>query len=143
MTDNTQIQLAPAAGAGVGKLVADELLADPGFVPAMKAAFMGALRAEVHYYDREAKEWCSRPDDRIRLQAVMGCLAHMEGEPIKRVVHEHLSNSGVLDVAGALRESPALVEAVQREIEKAQWRTSGFQPHKRPRKVEPATLDVD
>ncbi len=118
-------QLAPAAGAGIGKLIADALLADPDFIPLMKAAFIGALGAEIHFFDKAAGGWQSRPDYRIRLQAVMGCLAHMEGEPVKRIIHQHLGGGPTIDPLAAMQDSPALREAVRRTLEKAEWRQSG------------------
>lgn len=51
-----------------------------------------------------------------------GLLAHMEGEPIKRIIHQHLGAGGEQpDFVKALRESPALLTAMKREIEKAEW----------------------
>ena len=137
----TSVQLAPAAGAGIGKLIADALLADPEFIPLMKAAFVGALKAEIHFYDRESKSWESRPDDRIRLQAVMGCLAHMEGEPVKRIIHQHMTN-GVIDPLAALKESPAAREAMRRLLEKAEWRHSGQSESKRPKTAQPVDVEL-
>lgn len=136
VTDTNSIQLAPAAGAGIGKLVADELLKDPEFIPLMKAAFLGALRAEIHFYDRESKSWESRPDERIRLQAVMGCLAHMEGEPVKRIIHQHLGGQGEVNPLAALEASPALRDAARRMLEKSEFKT------RKQRKVEPADVDA-
>ncbi len=116
------MQLAPAAGAGIGKLIADALLAMPDFIPLMRDAFVGGLQAQIHYYDRGAKEWCSRPDERTRLQAATLCLAHMEGEPIKRIIHQHLGASGEIDLLAAVRESPQLQDQLGALLEKAKFR---------------------
>ena len=129
-------QLAPAAGAGIGKLIAEALLADPEFIPLMKAAFIGALGAEIHFFDKAGGGWQSRPDYRIRLQAVMGCLAHMEGEPVKRIIHQFLGGQGKVDPLAALRESPALREAAADMLQKADWKTSGRQAYKKPKPAE-------
>lgn len=117
-----QAQLAPAAGAGVGKLFADALLADPEFLPALKAAAMDGLRANRSYYDGAQKRVVTEPDARVRIQSVALLLAHMEGEPIKRVVHQHLGSTEGVDVLGALRDSPALQTAMERALEKARFR---------------------
>lgn len=138
------IQLAPAAGVGIGKLIADALLSDPDFIPRMKEAFMGALVAEIHFFDKAGGGWQSRPDYRIRLQAVMGCLAHMEGEPVKRIIHQHLGGTGEIDPLAAMQDSPALREAVERTLAKAKWRESGRRGNgKNAKPVEPASMDID
>lgn len=135
-------QLAPAAGAGIGKLLADNLLARPGFIEAMADVIDGAIRANSRHWDREAREFIVEPDFKIRLQAFFGIVAHMEGEPIKRVFHAHVGATGA-DPLAALQESPALRDAARRLLEKADWRTSGRQEHKRPEKSAPAVLEVD
>jgi hypothetical protein len=66
-----------------------------------------------------------------------GLLAHMEGEPVKRIIHQHLGADGKLDIRGALQDSPELASAVAAELEKARWRHSGRQDHKRPKKAQP------
>ncbi len=52
-------------------------------------------------------------------------MAHMEGEPVKRIIHQHLGADGKLDLRGALQDSPELAAAVAAELEKATWRKSG------------------
>lgn len=119
-----EISLAPAAGSGVGRQFADALLADPDFLPLMKAALIGALRATVHVWDKDKRAWSDLPDFKTRLQALFGALAHMEGEPIKRIIHQHLG-AGVTktDLVAALQESPALAEAVERTLANARHHT--------------------
>lgn len=135
--------LAPAAGAGVGKLLADLLLADPGFIPLMRKTALDCLEAmSPRRWDKETETWINDPDFRIRAQMFFGLLAHMEGEPIKRIIHQHLGGSGAVDPLAALQESPELREAAKRMLEKAEWRHSGKGEHKRPKKVQPETLDV-
>lgn len=138
------MQLAPAAGAGVGKLLADRLLSRPDFIDTLEAVAIRALAAETRRWDPQAKDWCVEPDMRIQSQMFFGLLAHMEGEPIKRIIHQHLGGDGTVDPLGALRDSPALQAAVERTLEKAKWRTSGRQAHKRPKAAsEVAVLDVE
>ncbi len=71
---------------------------------------------------------------RIRVQTLALLLAHMEGEPVKRIIHQHLGGEGKIDVGGALANSPELARAVERELQKANWKHSGRQAHKRPAK---------
>lgn len=115
------ISLAPAAGAGIGKLLADCLLADPTFVTDLVAAFRNGLKATRSFYVKD-EGMHSEPDAKTQLQAAALVLAHMEGEPVKRIIHQHLGAGGQLDIMGALRESPALLAAAEREIEKAKWK---------------------
>lgn len=134
------MSLAPAAGAGIGKLLADRLLADPTFIDAMVDAVMNGLRATRSFWvkgDGGKGELQTEPDSKTQLQAFSLVLAHMEGEPIKRVIHQHLGGGAQLDVLGALRESPALQEAMERELAKAKWKGG-----KKPKKVEaPAGIE--
>lgn len=119
------VTLAPAAGSGIGKLIADSLLSQPDFVPLLTGAFMDALQAKSGYRDKATGEWIDIPDYKTRLSACMGILAHMEGEPIKRIIHQHLGGSGAVDPLAALQESPALREAARRLLEKSEWKTGG------------------
>jgi hypothetical protein len=135
-------QLAPAAGAGIGKMLAEDLLARPGFIREMADVIAGAIRANTRHWDRDAKEFIVEPDHKIRLQAFFGIVAHMEGEPIKRIIHQHLGGSGTVDPLAALQESPALRDAAKKLLEKAEWRHSGHKPSKRPVKAAEA-LEVD
>lgn len=132
--ENTEIQLAPAAGAGVGKLLADALLADPDFLPSMKKALMGGLKATRSYYDKSQGGSVTEADSRVQVQTVALLLAHMEGEPIKRIVHQHLGGGPEgMDPTAALRDSPALADAVERALANARFRTKG----KASKRVEP------
>jgi len=140
----TDVILAPAAGSGIGKMLAEALLADPEFMPAMKAACMGGLKATRTWWDKSSRSMQSEPDSRVQVQTVALLLAHMEGEPIKRIIHQHLGGDGSgIDPLAALRDSPALLAAVKREVEKAEWRSSGRNGKKRdPQPVEAADIEV-
>lgn len=135
--------LAPAAGAGIGKLIADRLLADPEFMQLMQDAITNALRATVRHWDREAKRFEVDPDFKTQLSAFSLVMAHMEGEPVKRIIHQHLGGAGAPDPLEALRESPALRDAAKALLEKAEWRTSGQKAHKKPKKAEPAAIEPE
>lgn len=133
---DTSLSLAPAAGAGIGKKVADALLAQADFVECMVGALSNGLKATRSFYVKDAGMQ-TEPDFKVQLQAAALILAHMEGEPVKRIIHQHLGTGGKLDVQEAIRESPELAAAVQGVLEKAKWRTSGNQAHKRPKKADP------
>lgn len=124
--ENT-LSLAPAAGSGMGKIVAAELLTLDA-PKKVAAALNRGLTAERSVWISEGKgqgHWQSEPDTRSQLQAAALILAHMEGEPVKRVIHQHIGANGALDLGAALRESPELVALVERELDKANWRKSG------------------
>lgn len=141
-TISEQVSLAPMAGAGIGKMLADELLKDPEFVPLMRSVALGCLRAVTHRFIMERKETIEVPDFKIQAQMFFGLLAHMEGEPVKRIIHQHLGGSGAIDPLSALQESPALREAAKRLIEKSEWRTSGNKASKRPKSVEQEAAEI-
>ncbi len=131
--------LAPAAGAGIGKLLAEKLLADPEFVPLMLAAAKNGLKASRSFWAKTGAngggEIISEPDARTQVQTFALLLAHMEGEPIKRVIHQYLGGGGdAIDPLAALQASPELLAAAQTMIEKARWRHEGQAAHKRPTK---------
>ncbi len=119
-----QLTLAPAAGEGIMREVAKILLARPDFIKDMADALHNALHATRRTWDSASKEWVEEPDTRSQLQAFFGCVCHMEGEPIKRVFHQHTSD-GKVDPQTLLQESPATLEAMERLIAKAKWRQSG------------------
>jgi hypothetical protein len=120
--------LAPMAGAGIGKLLADGLLGDPGFVALMRTTALDCLNAMAPArWDKAGNDgkgaWVRDPDMRIRAQMFFGLLAHMEGEPVKRIIHQHLGGAGTVDPLAALQESPELREAARRLMEKAEFKT--------------------
>lgn len=130
--------LAPGAGSGVGKLVAAELLGRDGIIKKLADAFEAGLTATRRTWDSGAKQWVEEADTRSQLQAAFGLLAHMEGEPIKRVIHEF--RKGGVDPTEAL-SSPAAIEAAERMI-------AGAKAHARKvasqaKRVEPVTVDVE
>ncbi len=137
--------LSPAAGAGIGKVLADALTSDKEFLPLMIDAAKDGLKAERSFWVKDGMSGRleTEPDMRIRTQTLFGLLAHMEGEPIKRIIHQHLGAGGTVDPLAALQASPELRAAARRELEKAEWRTSGKQDHKRPKKAAPTLPDVE
>lgn len=143
MGADSTLTLAPAAGAGVGKLLADTLLARPDFVQSLADAVMDGLTATRSYYDGAAKRHVTEPDARVRIQSVALVLSHMEGEPIKRIVHQHIGPEGGIDVLGALRDSPALQSAMERALEKARFRERPNRGRKAEKTVEAVEVDFE
>lgn len=139
------ITLAPAAGTGIGKVVADELLArDIGkkLADTLERGLTATTKRWVQTGKGEGY-MDEQPDTRSQLQAALGIMAHMVGEPIKRILHHHTGAGGKLDLAGALQESPELAQAVEKELQKARWKHSGHQAHKRPTKRAEVVEDAE
>ena len=124
---NTKISLAPGAGAGIGKAIADELLKQPGFIDLMRQTAIEGLKAANKRWNIATKQMDVEPDWKVRAQWFFGLLAQMEGDPIKRIVHQHLG-TGAIDPVGAMQDSPALVAAVERALENAKFRTRRQKP---------------
>ncbi len=137
-----ELVLAPGAGSGFGKLVADELLKREGFAKKLADALENGLVAVRRTWDSGLKQWIEEPDTRSQLQAAFGIMAHMEGEPVKRIIHQHLGGEGKIDVDKAVQDSPELAAAVERVLQKSKWKHSGHQSHKKPKPVakQPAEL---
>jgi len=134
--ENTQITLAPQAGAGLGKILFDRLLAESDFIDLMVQAARDGLKAmSPRRWDKESQTWIADPDAKTRVQTLFGLIAQAEGDPVKRVIHQHLAQAGA-DPLTALQESPELREAARKMLANAEWKHSGTQAHKRPKKVE-------
>ncbi len=128
--ENSNMQLAPAAGAGIGKAIADALLAKPGFIDRMAAVIDRALVAKKQRWDRESKSFVEEDDSRIQLDAFFGVVAHMEGEPIKRIIHQHTGKGAGVDLVDYLQTSPAALDAVERIVSNAKFKTRNQKPVK-------------
>lgn len=140
MAQTETLSLAPAAGSGIGKLVFDALLADPQFIPLMVQAALGGLSATTSFYNPATREVIEKVDFKTRLQTWLALTAHAEGEPVKRIIHQHFGGEGRIDPGAALADSPELAAAVERELQKARWKHSGRQDHKKPKRAQPAEL---
>lgn len=146
MHANSEISLTPGAGSGIGKLFFEKLLAYPGFLDMLSQAAVDGLQAMTPpRWDKEANDgkggWSSVPDYRVRVQTLFGLMAQAEGDPIKRVIHQHTGAAGAFDPLAALRDSPALLDAAERLLTKAKWRDR----HQAAKRAEPAapTLDAE
>lgn len=134
----SQLALAPAAGSGIGRAFAEGLAARPDFVPSLVAAAIDGLKATRSYWSKAEDRHVTEPDYRTQLQAVALILANLEGEPVKRVVHQHLhTGNGGLDVTEALADSDAMREAMRRELQKADVRA-----RKKGRRPDPAPAEI-
>ena len=83
---------------------------------------MGGLKAQRSFWDKNSGGIISEPDHRVQIQALALLLAHMEGEPVKRIIHQHLGGDGQIDLGAALRDSPALQAAIERQLENARFK---------------------
>lgn len=126
-------QLAPAAGSGIGKSLADDLLTDPQFLPLMAKTARECLNATSQRWDKDAKCWQDVPDWRTRAQMFFGLLAHMEGEPVKRILHHHTGDAGTTEegLKDALKGSAALRDAARRMLDNAEHHTKKPARHER------------
>ena len=141
MPDQESITLAPAAGAGIGKKVAEKLLADEGFIQDLVDAFRDGLKACTVVYQKGNPVGVQISDQKTRLATAMAVLAHMEGEPIKRIIHQHLGSamgSAEETLEKAAEQSPALRRRLLNLLQRAE-----LAPPKQvgPAKVEPVDID--
>lgn len=137
-TDQAQV-LAPAAGSGVGKVIADSLIKQPDFLADMIQSARDGLRAmSPRRWDKDTETWIQDPDYRVRVQTFFGLLAHMEGDPVKRIIHEVRKGAGG-SPDELLAESPAAIEAAKRIVAgaEARRRKAGL------KKAEPVEVDVE
>ena len=125
----------PGAGSGIGPALAQHLLARPDFIDLMAAAFFDALNAQQFFYDKHAKEWHGEPDYKTRLAATLAVLAHMEGEPIKRIHHQITARTGAPgrseeeSLVAQLTQSPALRRKVEQSLRKATALAEAVEPN--------------
>jgi hypothetical protein len=119
--NNAILALAPAAGTGIGKELAARLLKREDFMRLLEDAAVAALTAMQNpRWNPVAKQWePSQPDAKTRLGALLGLMAQLEGEPVRRIVHQHLGGGGVLDLHTVLKDSPELREVLARELQNA------------------------
>jgi hypothetical protein len=112
--------LAPGAGGGIGRKIAERLLSRPDWLDLMETALVNALSAQMRYYDNATKKHVVMQDAKTQLNAVLGIWSHLEGDPIKRVIHQHFDRAGVDgNLSNLLAESPQLREELAKELAKA------------------------
>jgi hypothetical protein len=135
---STDLATAPTASPQTSQLWANVMSAAlklrPDFADLMAQALVDALKAESWFYDKAQKGIVHRPDTRSRLDAIKLVMAYAEGLPLQRIF-EHKISERRDSLADALRDSPETLEAVKREVEKAEFRT-------RKRKVEPVEIEL-
>lgn len=107
---------------GIWSLVMVELMKDEGLPAQIAATLKANLSAKRSIFDRATKTWESEPDARAQLDAIKLLLAYSEGMPLQRVLEHHI-NETRRSLTDELRDSPALLEAMKAEIEKAEFRT--------------------
>lgn len=121
-------QLAPSAGTGIGKLWADVLLRDPtAFAEAMCGVVERGFKAKKRVWDAGAKDWSEEEDCKTQIATLALVLSHLEGDPIKRIVHQHLG-IGPTDPVSAIRENPALAAGLEKALANAKFRDRKRKP---------------
>lgn len=130
--------MAPGAGSGIGKKIADNLLARPGFVDRLCDALDHALTSTLRRWDKDAKDWSIEQDTRCQLQAAFGILAHMEGEPVKRILHAQISAGK--DPTDMLFQSPELVASLERRLDQAKRHHAG-PGYRKPKQVQAVAVE--
>ena len=131
MTENERSQLeaihalAPAAGSGVGAALAQRFFARPDWLDKLEAGLINALEAQHKIYDKSAGGVVTYPDGKTQLAAVFGLMAHMEGEPVKRIIHEVRRGRDAESLQDELSRSPALREAAREMLEAAEHAAGG------------------
>ena len=113
--------LAKANGRGLAESIIDGLMAEPDFLPAMRAVISDGIRAKSFSYDIASKTWLERPDMKSRIESWKLAMSYAEGLPLQRIMQQTLVETRG-DLHDALRESPQLLAAVEREVEKAKFR---------------------
>lgn len=134
----TALTLAPGAGTGIGKEVAAALLKREAIAEDMAAALVRALTAKRRTWCSTSKMHIEEDDTRSQLQAVFGILAHLEGDPVRRTIHEHVDGRKI-DHMQAVQSSPAMRRAAQHVIDKA----NAADARQRAAKGLPAELEID
>ena len=143
--DATQISLAPAAGAGIGRQMFAELLARPNFAAELAQAAVDGLNAMTPpRWDPAAQDWTSSPDYRVRTTTLFALLAQAEGAPIKRSVQQVITGPvSTDDIERQLEANPAARAAMLKLIQDADYKAKHGK--RRPVRLEkPAeVMDVD
>ncbi len=118
---DSTVDLAPGAGQGIVRKLAQTVLARPDFMGLLEDALISSLKAENKVFDKEQGVLVTYPDAKTRLAALLGILAQFEGDPVKRILHQHVGTPGGAqdELAETLSASPALRGAVERALRKA------------------------
>lgn len=106
----------------LGKKLVEALTADADFVPLMRETILGALTASTQHFTKGGG-WTPHPDFRVRLDAWKAVMAYAEGLPLVRILKQEIASGNQRSLHEDLRESPALLAAVEKELEKAKFRT--------------------
>jgi len=117
--------LAPAAGTGIGAQIAAGFLARGDWLALCVDALVAALQANCKVYDKANNCLVTYPDGRTRLEAVHKIWSHLEGEPVKRIIHEVRRGRDAESLQDDLARSPALREAAAEMLAAAERQAAG------------------
>jgi hypothetical protein len=112
--------LAPAAGTGVGSALAQRFFGRPDWLDKLEASLINALGAEHRVYGGKGVGIITYPDGKTQLAAVLGLMSHMDGEPVKRIIHEVRRGRDAESLQDELTRSPALREAAREMLDAAE-----------------------
>ena len=136
--------LAPGAGSGMGAELAARILSRPDWLDLCEAAIVHGLTAQMRFFDKAANDgkggFVIMQDAKTQVATVTAIWSHIEGDPVKRIVHEV---HGDPDVAAAadeqLASSPGLRAAMRRRLDAAE-RAAKSLPQPEPKRVEAIDL---
>ncbi len=109
--------LAPGAGSGLGRKLAEELEKRPRFIEALADAYMDGLKATVSRWNVELKAFEDIPDAKTRVLTANAIIANMEGEPVKRVLVAQGAGNRKSETDARVIERIAASPALQGQLE--------------------------
>jgi hypothetical protein len=125
----------------MGKKLIDMLMIDPAFLPLMRDTVLEALHAQGVHFNKNTG-WEYHPDYRTRLDAWKILMAYSEGLPLVRILKQELSDGRRRPLYEELAESPALQEAVERELTKSKFRSSSTGKRMKNAQAVSTTIDL-
>lgn len=117
--------LSTAVGNGIGRKIADKLLAEADFIEEMVQVARDGLKAETAI--------CTKgggiemvPDQKTRQNMFFGLLEQFDGKPVERILTQAFGQPGGPgeDLDAQLNDSPAFRSALRRKLDKADRRAA-------------------
>lgn len=94
---------------------------DPALIDEVDRAIRRALHAVRWRWDHKTKSEVEDEDHRSQIEAAKLIFAYGAGLPLQRSISVTLEKDAFGEMKTALRESPALLGALEREVEKARF----------------------
>lgn len=115
------LETAPAKSKDMAVRLAERWEQDTDLVTLMDGVIRAGLVSTTERWDITTKKFVERPDTKSQLEAVKLILAYSAGLPLARSVTIAIESGGYGAMKEALRESPELLAAVERELDKAKF----------------------